>query len=509
MADTGGLAAYLSARAADASGEPVAASAAYARALDAEPDNALIAIRAYRESLDAGDDVLARRAAAVLDRAGVAPADAALLPLAQAARAGDAAAAQRAAARLTGGPLRILVPSLLGWIAFSQGVDASGALDAASGDALSRRLATETRALLLIARGQTATGLAALEAVRGGDGDLDLRLTASQLLSGQGRRAEAAALLPGQGPLERAFRAGVPAKPTLGFAVSRLLTRVAADLGEETAAPLLVALTRAAINADPTNDRARVILATSLARGGVPGPALSVLGQVGADAPLAGLAAATRVSILNGAGRTAEALPAARARAEATDASSNDWQRYGDLLATAERFDEAARWYKRAVDAAPNSWSAWMQYGGALDRGGRWPEARAALERAVALGPTEPLALNYLGYARIARGEAVQASAKLLERASALDPDNAAITDSLGWAYYLTGQTTRALPLIERAAAAQPGDADIGEHLGDVYWSLGRRYEARYAWRAAALGAEGDLAARLTGKIASGLLPRR
>ncbi|WP_416366424.1 hypothetical protein [Sphingomonas aurantiaca] len=87
-AETGDLSAYLKARAADAAGRPDLAAASYAKVLAAAPDDPVVAIRAYREALEAGDMPLAARAAAVLNRAGVAPADAALLPLADAARAG-------------------------------------------------------------------------------------------------------------------------------------------------------------------------------------------------------------------------------------------------------------------------------------------------------------------------------------------------------------------------------------------------------------------------------------
>ena len=57
----------------------------------------------------------------------------------------------------------------------------------------------------------------------------------------------------------------------------------------------------------------------------------------------------------------------------------------------------------------------------------------------------------------------------------------------------------------EQAAAAEPADSAINDHLGDVYWSIGRRYEARYAWRAAATSAEGDDVARIKKKIDQGL----
>lgn len=94
------------------------------------------------------------------------------------------------------------------------------------------------------------------------------------------------------------------------------------------------------------------------------------------------------------------------------------------------------------------------------------------------------------------------ASLALLERASKLAPEDASITDSLGWGYFKAGQVRRALPLVEQAAMAEPANSEINDHLGDIYWSLGRHYEARYAWRAAALTAEEREQADLAAKIA-------
>ncbi|WP_447407659.1 tetratricopeptide repeat protein, partial [Clostridium perfringens] len=81
--------------------------------------------------------------------------------------------------------------------------------------------------------------------------------------------------------------------------------------------------------------------------------------------------------------------------------------RYADRLLAAGRYAEAARWYRRVIDdgGAAGEWASWMQYGGALEQAGDWPGARAALQKAVALAPSEPLALNYLGYSLADHGE--------------------------------------------------------------------------------------------------------
>ena len=55
MAGTSDLSAYLQARAADADGRVDVAVAAYAQALAADPADPVLAIRAYREGIEAGD----------------------------------------------------------------------------------------------------------------------------------------------------------------------------------------------------------------------------------------------------------------------------------------------------------------------------------------------------------------------------------------------------------------------------------------------------------------------
>jgi len=452
-AETGDLSAYLKARAADAAGRPDLAAASYAKVLAAAPDDPVVAIRAYREALEAGDMPLAARAAAVLNRAGVAPADAALLPLADAARAGDAKAANAAIATLSTGPLVVLAPSLYAWVAHAEGRDPEPSLATAAKDPVANRFATEARTLI----------------------------------------------------------AAAPRRQPLAIGVSRLLARLASDLAAGEPSPLSIALTQAALRADSRYDSARILLADALARNRIVDRALAVLDEVDPKGAFAAAAAAERVEILANADRDGEALAAAKNRVDQADAEPADWQRYADLLLTTGNPAEAATWYRRIITADGangGSWGSWLQYGGALDQAGRWPEARDALEKAVARGPAQPLALNYLGFAQVEHGDDIPASIRLLERASRLDPANASITDSLGWAYHLSGDTVRALPLLERAGQGDPANAEIGDHLGDAYWTVGRQYEARYAWRAALLTAEPSDTARLTAKIANGLPPK-
>ena len=512
QADQSDLAAYMRARVADADGRVGTAVTGYAQALAAAPGDLDIALRAYREALAAGDIALAQRAATTLRGSAVAAADLPLLALGLAAHDGDAKGANAAIVDLDKGLLRVLGPALRGWTAYAANADPLPQLAQASSakDPIATRFAVEQRGLLQIARGNTADGLATVRAAMAAGAPIDLRLSAAALLFREKHDDDARALLTGNDSVLAALRKNANgAKPTLGFGVSRLLARVAGDLAGQGPSDLGIALTRAALIADPDNDRARLLLAEALARGGATNRALAVLGGVKASSPFADSAASARVTVLANADRDAEALAAAQGQAQAKDADIGDFQVYADRLVAANRYADAAPWYGRVVALDGGQWTAWLQYGGALDQAGDWAAAKPALEKSVALAPAEPLALNYLGYAKAGRGEDMAGATKLLERASALKPDDLSITDSLGWVYYLDGKPGRALPLIERASKGEPANAEIGEHLGDVYWTLGRRYEARYAWRAAALTAEAKDAPRLADKIAHGLPARK
>ena len=76
-----------------------------------------------------------------------------------------------------------------------------------------------------------------------------------------------------------------------------------------------------------------------------------------------------------------------------------------------KRHNEAANAYGKAVAFAQAQkldgqlWSLLLLRASALEDAGRWPEARAALQQALTLAPDQPLLLNFLGYAKLERGE--------------------------------------------------------------------------------------------------------
>jgi len=73
----------------------------------------------------------------------------------------------------------------------------------------------------------------------------------------------------------------------------------------------------------------------------------------------------------------------------------------------------------------------------------------------------------------------------MLEDAYDARPEDAHIIDSMGYAYYVTGDFANAQEYFDQALERTPNDPTVNDHLGDTYWQIGRKTEARYQWERA------------------------
>jgi tetratricopeptide (TPR) repeat protein len=160
-----------------------------------------------------------------------------------------------------------------------------------------------------------------------------------------------------------------------------------------------------------------------------------------------------------------------------------------DLLRGKEKYSDAVQAYDTAIMRIRNleerHWSVFFGRGIVLERTKQWPKAEVDMKKALELSPEQPHVLNYLGYSWIDQGLHLEEGMKMLQRATELRPDDGAITDSVGWAFYRVGQYDKAVEWLERAAEQKGDDATIIEHLGDAYWHVGRKREARFQWERA------------------------
>ena len=514
---------YAQARAAASAGELEQASAGYAAALAADPDNEVIAGQALTHAVTAGDWPLALRAARTLERRNAMLPDARFLLVADAFREREWRAAARQIDAIEREQLfAFAVPSLRAWLAYgSRRGDPLALLPVSDAASPAAAYAAEQRPLLLIAMRRPEGARALLESTsEEGPRSARLRIAGAATLAARGDRQAALTLLEGDEPpivaARNLLQARRPVPGGVGAAsagMAEVLVRLALDMHAQELTAVAASFARIATWAAPDNGQAWMIAAELYGQQERQASAVELLANVRAGDPYAAAARDQRIRLLVQADDDASALREAEAAAAAPDAGVGDLVRLGDVLLDQDRPADAARAYARAqelrgADSTFPEWALWLFRGGAHDRAQQWPQARAALEQAYRLAPEQPLVLNYLGYAQLARRENMVEAERLVREAHRLAPDNAAITDSLGWALYLKGELPEAITLLEQAAEGEPADVEINEHLGDAYFTAGRRTEARFAWQAALVHAEGADAARLRAKIDTGLTPQ-
>jgi len=162
-------------------------------------------------------------------------------------------------------------------------------------------------------------------------------------------------------------------------------------------------------------------------------------------------------------------------------------QLYSDL----DRGPQAVKVLKDAEAKFPSDTSIVFELGAAYDKQKKFADAEAAFKQLIAAEPDNSAALNYLGYMLAERGERLDESVSLLQKALQIDPDNGSYLDSLGWAYFKQDKLDLAENNLRRAADQLKTNSVIQDHHGDVLFKMGRVDEAIAAWTRA-LGGDGD-----------------
>ena len=107
--------------------------------------------------------------------------------------------------------------------------------------------------------------------------------------------------------------------------------------------------------------------------------------------------------------------------------------------------------------------------------------AESDLRMILAQNPTDPDALNALGYTLADRTNRFDEALELIAQALEAKPDSPAILDSMGWVLYKLGQHKKALTYFEQAWNLIQ-DHEIAAHYGEVLWIIGKREKARKIW---------------------------
>jgi tetratricopeptide (TPR) repeat protein len=130
------------------------------------------------------------------------------------------------------------------------------------------------------------------------------------------------------------------------------------------------------------------------------------------------------------------------------------------------------------------------------DRRGDWQRAAARVEEILAREPRNVEALNFAGFVAADHGADLPRAIKRLQAALALSPGTGGVVDSLGWAYFKSGDLAHADAFLEQAGRLEPGDPEILAHLGDLYARRQERDRALAAYRRALTLSPSDRVAR-------------
>jgi len=195
------------------------------------------------------------------------------------------------------------------------------------------------------------------------------------------------------------------------------------------------------ISSGPYLVPAQLSMAESLVRAGEAGQAVEILTRFGLDHP-------------------AQAFDVLEYKAQ--------------ILQVMKRPDEALAVYGEALSYKPTAISVLLARGALLEQEGRIREALADLEQAVEIAPDDPMTTNAYGYILANRTRQARKAWGYVRRAYEIQPDSAAIQDSVGWTLFKLGRTEEARSHLEEALDRLP-DPEIASHLADVLWQLGDR----------------------------------
>jgi len=134
------------------------------------------------------------------------------------------------------------------------------------------------------------------------------------------------------------------------------------------------------------------------------------------------------------------------------------------------------------------------------ERRGDWQRAVAQVDALLAREPRSVEALNFAGFIAADRGQDLPRAIKRLQAAVALSPGAGGVVDSLGWAYFRSGDLARADTYLEEAGRLEPADPEILSHLGDLYAKRQERDRALATYRLALTLSPSDRIARELGE---------
>ena len=154
----------------------------------------------------------------------------------------------------------------------------------------------------------------------------------------------------------------------------------------------------------------------------------------------------------------------------------------GELLLKHDQTELAAKVYDLALEKFADHQGLLYARAMLADKLGDVATLEKMLRRILTQDPQNAVVLNALGYSLLDQPGRLKESAQLIHNAFALNPDDPAVVDSLGWLEFRQGNYTQAVKHLRRAYR-QLKDPEVAVHLVEALWAAGRTDEARSVWK--------------------------
>lgn len=159
----------------------------------------------------------------------------------------------------------------------------------------------------------------------------------------------------------------------------------------------------------------------------------------------------------------------------------------GDLFREQGLYKEAKQYYTDMLKKMPNETS--LRYARALvaEKLGEIDLVESDLQAILQVEPTNAQVLNALGYTLADRTTRYKEALGYIKKALDMEPNDAAIMDSMGWVLYRLGNYQEAISQLRRANEIAK-DPEIAAHLGEVLWVSGNKDAAKDVWNTSLKG---------------------
>jgi tetratricopeptide (TPR) repeat protein len=182
-------------------------------------------------------------------------------------------------------------------------------------------------------------------------------------------------------------------------------------------------------------------------------------------------------------GRTREGIDILQKMLREDPSNVDVYVNLSQIYLQGKKYDDAERVLRRAEDRRLDSERVKFQLATVYERQKDFEKAETLFKEILKENPKNATALNYIGYMLADRGVRLQEAVQYVEEALALDPDNGAYLDSLGWAFFKLNDLEKAEKYLLRAVEIVRDDPVIHDHLGDLYHKTGDYQRALDYWK--------------------------